>query len=100
MMYFGEKVKKLREEQGISQAALGKIIDVSASNISQYEGGGTYPSVEKLIALAQYFRVSTDYLLGLSENADRFDYNRLTDDQTMAVMEIIRQYELMNARKR
>lgn len=99
MIYFGMKLKALREMRELSQDDLAAVIGINRSTISQYESSGTYPSVEKLILLARYFGVSSDYLLGLTDS-DRFDLSGLTDDQALAVQEIIRQYELLNAQKK
>lgn len=64
---FSERVKMLREENGLSQDAVGKIIGVKRYSIYAYEKGKCYPDVPHLIALADYFDVTTDYLLGRSD---------------------------------
>lgn len=64
MAQFGEILAELRQDRGLSQAELAKIIYVTAGTISNYENGIHFPDVEKLIAIANYFQVSTDYLLG------------------------------------
>ena len=67
MEIFAARVKSLRESKGLSQDALGKIIGVKRYSIYTYEKGKNYPDVQHLIALADYFEVSTDYLLGRSD---------------------------------
>lgn len=62
-----EKLKKLRKEKGITQNELAKVIGVSTSMIGMYETDARKPSYEVLTKIAQYFRVSTDYLLGKTE---------------------------------
>lgn len=62
-----EKLKKLRKEKGITQSELAKIVGVSTSMIGMYETDARKPSYEVLTKIAQYFRVSTDYLLGKTE---------------------------------
>ena len=99
MMYFGMKLRALREQAGLTQDDVGNVIDVKGSTISQYERSSTYPSVERLIKLASYFHVSADYLLGLTDE-ERFDYSALTDEQAVAVMEIVRQFEQANQQNR
>lgn len=64
---FSSRIKSLREGQGLSQDALGKIIGVKRYSIYTYEKGKNYPDVPHLIALADYFKVSVDYLLGRSD---------------------------------
>lgn len=66
-MNFGERLKKLREEKGIIQEDLGKIVNLSKANISKYEKNIIEPNNETLTLLANYFDVSIDYLLGLSD---------------------------------
>lgn len=68
MRCFGNMLEALRLEKGLSQADLAKEIYVSSGTISNYENGVHYPDIEKLIALADYFHVSVDYLLGRSTN--------------------------------
>ena len=64
-MTFGEKLKLLRFEKGLTQDDLGYILDVTKSCISCYEKGTRQPSVDILISLSVYFKVSIDYLVGI-----------------------------------
>ena len=68
MTNFGEILMQLRQERHLSQAELGNVIFVSGGTISNYEKGVHYPDVEKRVALAEYFGVSIDYLLGRSRS--------------------------------
>ena len=68
MTNFGEILMQLRQEKHLSQAELGNVIFVSGGTISNYEKGVHYLDVEKLVALAEYFGVSIDYLLGRSRS--------------------------------
>lgn len=61
---FGNKLKELRINRGMSQEQLGNMIGVTKGNISSYETGRTFPREEKLRAIAKIFNVSFDYLLG------------------------------------
>lgn len=63
---FNKQLKLLRKEQSISQSELAKAIGTSQDTISLWERGKSYPDVIALIKLAKYFKVSTDYLLGLN----------------------------------
>lgn len=63
---FGERLILLRKEKGITQSELGEQLDVVKSTISLYEAERVEPSMETLIKLADYFGVTTDYLLGRS----------------------------------
>ena len=70
MANFSERIRELRRKNGMTQEALGKIIGVWQDSISIYEKGKHYPEVRNLMILADYFGVSTDYLLGRTDNPE------------------------------
>lgn len=70
MSDFAERIKELRKKRGMSQAALGKILALRQDAISTYERGKNYPEVRNLIVLADFFGVSTDYLLGRTDDPE------------------------------
>ena len=59
----GARIAALRRNAGWSQAALAKHVQVSASAIGMYEQGRREPAADTLVALADTFHVSVDYLL-------------------------------------
>lgn len=61
------RIKELRIKKGVSQAELGRFIGVERSTICQYEKGSRMPDNNTLIRIADYFGVSTDYLLERTE---------------------------------
>lgn len=64
-MEFGDRLKELREEKGITQKDLGKVINISDRVIGYYESNDRFPKDEKILKmLADYFNVSVDYLVG------------------------------------
>ena len=67
MNKFAERLKELRQEHNISLKKLAKEIGVSDIAISRWENELRIPNIESLIALAQYFGVTADYLLGLED---------------------------------
>ncbi|WP_430612484.1 helix-turn-helix domain-containing protein [Enterococcus sp. DIV0876] len=67
-MNFGYRLKELRLSKNLTQQDLGNIIHVSKVSISGYERGERSPDTETLTAIADYFKVSTDYLLGRENN--------------------------------
>lgn len=67
MTKFPERLKQLREGRGVSQATVSKAMGVSRYAIYSYEKGKTAPTLEGLVILADYFDVTTDYLLGRSD---------------------------------
>ena len=70
MADFAERIKELRLARGMSQDALGKVVGVKKYSISGYENGKNFPEVPGLMGLADYFGVSTDYLLGRTDNPE------------------------------
>lgn len=67
---FSNRLKSLRTEKGIKQSQLAAIIGIRNTAISMMESGERGPSAEVLCALADYFNVSLDYLVGRSEDPE------------------------------
>ncbi len=61
---FGQRLKELRNDRGISQNELSKHIGVSKSSVNMYERDEREPGFETLEAIADFFNVNMDYLLG------------------------------------
>ncbi len=61
---FPNRLQKLRERRQISQKTLGELCGLSKNMIARYERGQREPSVETLVAIADFFDVSVDDLLG------------------------------------
>lgn len=66
-MSLGDKIRELREKKRISQKELGEAIGVSDVMVSMYEQSKKRPSLDTIIAIADYFDVSSDNLLGREE---------------------------------
>lgn len=66
-MKFGELLAMLRKERGILQKELATYLNVTVATISNYEKGVHAPDYETLVKLADFFDVSTDYLLQRTE---------------------------------
>ncbi|MBE6529148.1 MAG: helix-turn-helix transcriptional regulator [Ruminococcaceae bacterium] len=65
-MTFGETLRELRQDRGLTQAQLGKILNTTQRKISYLETDKNEPSMEDLKQLCLFFEVSADYFLGLS----------------------------------
>ncbi|SNT30403.1 Helix-turn-helix [Anaerovirgula multivorans] len=65
---FAERVKTLRIKKNIKQSELGKIVGLSDNAVSDIERGYRLTTMEKLNALADFFDVSVDYLMGRTDN--------------------------------
>ena len=61
------RIKELRTERGITQADLAKILKISDRAVGYYENGDREPDYSTLLKIADYFDVSIDYLLGVSD---------------------------------
>lgn len=87
-MDFGNRLKKLRKEAGLTQQQIADRIGVTKSVISFYELKERAPSPEVLIKLSVIFHVSTDYLLGV-DSSKSIDVSGLDDEDIKAVHAII-----------
>ena len=77
MVIFGDRLKLLRNRKGLSQAEFAKQIGVSKSSVNMYERGDREPNFETLEAIADYFNVDLDYLMGKSEIENRAQFMHL-----------------------
>ena len=77
---FGTRLKRLRRENDVTQAALAEYIGVVASAVGKYETvDNAYPSVEALIKIAEFFHVSIDFLLlGVTPDAKQSGDNNVS----------------------
>lgn len=64
---FAERLKELRIEKNLTLKDLAKEIGVSDIAISRWENKLRIPNIEYLILLSKFFKVSTDYMLGLED---------------------------------
>mgnify|MGYP003174390057 CR=1 FL=1 len=63
-----KKIKELREQNNITQNKLANDLFIKQQTVAQWENGSRALKADSIISLAKYFNVSTDYLLGLTEN--------------------------------
>ena len=66
-MLFGAMIKKLREQKDLKQEDIAKMMNVDRSTVGKWENGSSKPDYEKMLKLADYFKVTVDYLLGREE---------------------------------
>ncbi len=64
----GDKLKKLRKENGIYQKDLAEALSVSKSTIAMWETGNRLPDIETVKRIADYFGVTVEYLIGSPES--------------------------------
>jgi len=63
-MSLGENIRAMREKRGLSQSELAEKIGLQKQNVSAFERGVKIPSLEKMVAIADALRCTTDGLLG------------------------------------
>lgn len=95
MEYFGDKLKALRKERGLTQQQLADKMELVKGSISAYEQNTKYPSLDVLIKLCTFFQVSADYMLGLSDDM-QFKMSALTDEQAQLILQLITELEQKN----
>ena len=66
-MTLGEKIYALRMREGLSQEAFGEKLGVSRQSVSKWETDQSVPELDKIVAISEFFKVSTDYLLKQTE---------------------------------
>ena len=89
---FGTVLKQLRKSHNLTQKELGFQLGLSKAVISKYENGMGYPAFDVLIRMADYFKVTTDYLLGV-EKSKTLDVSKLSETQIDAVRRIIAEFD-------
>lgn len=70
-MVFSERLADLRKSNAVTQKQLAMKTGISEIGIRSYEGRRRQPTADKLIAIADFFNVSLDYLVGRSDNPAR-----------------------------
>ena len=67
MITIGSRIKSLRTQRRLTQEQLALVFGVTPQAVSRWELERSYPDLELLPVIANYFAVSTDFLLGLRE---------------------------------
>ena len=85
---FASRLRQLRLDKNLRQEQVAKLIGVNKSAISTYENNTRQPSFDILVRLATLYRVSTDYLLGMT-NIRSLDLSGLSDEEVVAVSALV-----------
>lgn len=64
-----DRIKALREQKGLTQTELSKLLGITRSSVNAWEMGISVPSTQYIVELAHIFKVSTDYLLCVDNSA-------------------------------
>ena len=78
---FHERLKQIRKSRNVTQSQISAMLEISTRNYQSFEYGECKPSFDTLIALAEYFDVSLDYLVG------RIDENKGECESTKEISE-------------
>ena len=81
------RIRDLREDKELKQSELAEIIKVAQRTISDYETERTEPSKEIWIKLAEFFEVSTDYLMGKTNNPSTDNFTEGMEEEDIKELE-------------
>ena len=95
MLALNENIKKLRIAKGINQVEFAKILCVTKQCVSNWENDNVVPSIDMLCKIADFFDVSTDYLLGRSEKRV-VEVSNLTDEQITHLVSLVDDLTMLN----
>ncbi len=82
-LLIGENIKRMRRNRNLTQEEMAAHLGISFQSVSKWERGDGYPDITMLPALANYFGISVDELLGMGEIAKKAQYdeiNRIWDE--------------------
>lgn len=85
-MIDGSRLKLLRKKLKLSTEELGATLNISRQQIVRYESNKTDVTSDILVKIAQFFGVSTDYLLGLTNNMGEYENRKVTWTYDTSVM--------------
>ena len=94
-----KNLRKLRDENGVSQKALADAIGVSQQSINKYENHNIEPDIETLTRMADFFGTSIDYIVGHTEIKRKIEVlypNELNEKET----DIINKYRRLNDKQK
>ncbi len=87
-----EKIKVLREAHKMTKVELAKKFNISKQTVSNWESGYISPSITKLIMIAEFFNVTTDFLLDLDNN-NKIDVSGLNDMEISYISHIVSEFK-------
>jgi len=93
-----DRIKELRISNNMTQADLAKKLSITRSSVNAWEMGISIPSTAYIIELSQLFKVSTDYLLGLSSNIT-LDISLLSEQEIQLVYRLVRYFQELHSQK-
>lgn len=95
MIGIGERIKELREDKGLTQEDLAIKFKVSRQSISGYENNTTEPSLSLLVQMADFFNVSTDYLLSRTKIKEIPTAHKPQNEILYRILDVLNDYKIM-----
>lgn len=92
-----DRIKSLREQAGMSQTELAKLLGITRSSVNAWELGISVPSTPYIVELANIFKISTDYLLCVNSSAT-VSVKDLTEADIQLVHRLISHLRAKNTR--
>ncbi|MDD6441141.1 MAG: helix-turn-helix transcriptional regulator [bacterium] len=93
-----DRIKELRLSNNMTQADVAKKLNITRSSVNAWEMGISIPSTAYIIELSQLFKVSTDYLLGLSTNIT-LDISSLSEREIQLVYRLVQYFQELHSQK-
>ena len=90
-------LKELRMESGLTQMQFAQAIGTSQKNISRWELGETEPSAYYLKKIAEFYKITTDYILGVEDDIGHKTYSAINNAVTPEEWKIITAYRALSS---
>lgn len=94
------RLKELREERNLTQNDVATAINTTRTNIGRWEKGINEPSANFIMQLADFFEVSTDYLLGREDDFGNVSIQNVTSSLSAEEQRLIDTFRKLNAKNR
>lgn len=92
-----DRIKQLRISNNMTQSDLARKLNITRSSVNTWEMGISTPSTTYIVELSQLFKVSTDYLLGLSNNIT-LDVSMLHDREIQMLYELVQYFKELHSK--
>lgn len=88
----GDRIKEIRLKNQLTQKQLGERLGVTRSAVNAWETGISTPNTCYIVAIAKMYKVSTDYLLSIS-NSEQINIDNLTDEQKKTIYSMLSHFK-------
>lgn len=91
-----ERIQRLKDERGLLDRDVERGAGIANSSIAQWKRGVCKPSLANIIRLSEFFDVSADYLLGLSDLRERAENAASLSEEEKQLIELYRDFDTLN----